>query len=336
MNISILRGLALAFFFFPIVSVPTFAATTPAGGMTDIYTILSSTFTNTSATTINGSIGFTTGPALTPAGTHPVYGSVAPYATAGSDQAVLMNALGSQPCTFVFAPGAIDLSTDTTHGATAVYTPGVYCSTGAMNIGGPLTLSGSGTFIFRPVGAFTTTAGAQVSLSGGSSCDVFWTPSGATTLGANTVFTGTVVSDAGITVGANTVWIGRALSFGGTVTTDTTTITSTTCSTVVVPVVATTTPVIVIATTTPPIIVATTTPIVIATTTPIVFATTTVFISATTTPVVIVTPISTPFVPTLPYTGLVPHEEGVVTLVILLAVLTSVALLFLPRTKRYI
>lgn len=100
-----------------------------------------------------------------------------------------------------------------------------------MNVGGPLTLSGSGTYIFRAVGALDSTAGAVVTLSdGASACDVFWTPSAATTLGANTNFSGTVIDDAGITVGANTTWEGRALAFGGTITTDTDTITVPNCT----------------------------------------------------------------------------------------------------------
>jgi hypothetical protein len=99
-----------------------------------------------------------------------------------------------------------------------------------MDVGGPLTFSGSGTYIFRLGGALTTTAGAIVTLSGASACDVFWTPTEATTLAANTTFAGTVIDAAGITVGANTTWTGRALSFGETVTTDTDTITAPTCA----------------------------------------------------------------------------------------------------------
>lgn len=96
-----------------------------------------------------------------------------------------------------------------------------------------MTLSGNGTYIFRPVGALTSAAGAVVTLSNSSSCDVFWTPTAATTLAANTTFFGTVIDDAGITVGANTSWLGRALAFGGTVTTDTNTITVPNCLRVV-------------------------------------------------------------------------------------------------------
>ena len=192
--------------------------------------MLSDTYTNTViGTTITGSVGFTTGPAVAPAGVHPSYGSGAPYAVAGIDQGNALSALAVQPCTFTFAPGAIDLSTDITHGPVGVYTPGVYCSTGAMNVGGPLTLNGSGTYIFRAVGALTSTAGAVVSAAGASACDVFWTPTAAATLGANTTFIGTIITNAGITVGANTTWNGRALAFGGTVTTDTDTITAPSC-----------------------------------------------------------------------------------------------------------
>lgn len=211
---------------------PTFAATTPSLGEATNYGVLASTYTNTSAgTTISGDVGFTTPPAVVPAGVHTNYGSGAPYATAGIDQGTALTALDAQPCTTTFAPGAINLSTDTTHGTAGIYTPGVYCSTGAMDIGGPLTLSGSGTYIFRPVGALTSTVGSIVTLSGASACDVFWTPSAATTLAATTTFAGTVIDNSGITVGASTTWSGRALAFGGTVTTDTDTITVPTCST---------------------------------------------------------------------------------------------------------
>ena len=66
---------------------------------------------------------------------------------------------------------------------------------------------------------------SNVTLNGASAGDVFWTPSAATTLGANSTFIGTVIDDAGISIGNAVTWLGRALAFGGTVTTDTDTIT---------------------------------------------------------------------------------------------------------------
>src|SRR5680860_1630738 len=101
-----------------------------------------------------------------------------------------------------------------------------------MDVGGPLTLSGSGTYIFRPDGALTSTVGSVVTLNGASACDVFWTPTAATTLAANTTFMGNIIQpgSSAITVGANTTWIGRSLAFGGTITTDNDTITVPTCT----------------------------------------------------------------------------------------------------------
>jgi hypothetical protein len=237
--------------FFVLFAGPsfTFAATTPSLGVAATYAILSSTYTNvTSGTTVNGDIGFTTPPAVTPLGIHTSYGSGAPYAIAGIDQNSALSALTSQMCTFTFAPGAIDFATDTTHGPVGVYTPGVYCTaTGsAASIGtGGIVLSGNGTYIFRINGAFTTVANSAVTLqNGASSCNVFWTPTSATTLGANSSFIGTIIDAAGITVGANTVWAGAALAFGGTVTTDTAIITATNCTVPPAPVVVTPTPVV--------------------------------------------------------------------------------------------
>ncbi|MCX6716217.1 MAG: ice-binding family protein [Candidatus Taylorbacteria bacterium] len=212
-----------------------FAATTPTLGTASPYSVLGSTYTNTSATTVNGEVGFTTGPAVNPAGTHVNYGAVPPYSTAGADQGVALSALASQGCSYTFLGGAVDLSTDTGHGPIGVYTPGVYCSTGAMDVGGAISLNGSGTYIFRSGGALTSTTGSIVTLSGASECDVFWTAAAATSLANNTTFVGTVIDDAGITVGAVVTWVGRALAFNGTVTTDTDTISVPSCATPPVP-----------------------------------------------------------------------------------------------------
>lgn len=128
----------------------------------------------------------------------------------------------------------IDLATDTSHGTIGVYTSGVYCTaaSSAASIGaGGITLSGGGTYIFRITGALTTVANSVVTLAGGASaCDLFWTPTAATTLGANTTFAGTNIDAAGITIGSTVTWTGRALAFGGTVSTDVDTITVPSCA----------------------------------------------------------------------------------------------------------
>lgn len=215
-----------------------FAATTPSLGAAATYGILGGTFTrNIGVTAITGDVGYTT---LSGSGTHTVtgtdYGVGVPTPQARTDAGTALTNLNSQTCTFTFTSGAINLATDTTHGTAGVYTPGVYCTSGAgaASIGtGGITLSGSGTYIFKVNGALTSVDNSNVTLTNGaSSCDVFWAPTAATTLGANTTFKGIVIDNANaITVGSLTAWIGRALSLGaGTVTTDTNTINST-CTT---------------------------------------------------------------------------------------------------------
>ncbi len=210
------------------------AATTPSLASAASYGILSSTYTNTTpGTTVNGDVGFTTPPVVVPAGVHTFYGSGAPYAVAGTNQASALADINSQACTFTFAPGAINLSTDATHGTIGVYTPGVYCTSGpgAASIGtAGITLSGTGTFIFKINGALTSVANSAITLQGASACDVLWAPTQATTLGANSTFAGTNIDASGITLGSMVTWVGRALAFGGTVTTDTDTISVPSCT----------------------------------------------------------------------------------------------------------
>jgi len=214
-------------------------------GEADSFGILASTYTNTVAgTSIAGDLGYTTGPAVTPLVSGTTFISPDPtYTQAGIDQGNALNALDALPCTFSFLPGAIDLASDITHGPIGVYTPGVYCTTtaaGAMSIGtGGITLNGAGTYVFRtpgPSNALTTVANSVVTLSGGAdACDVFWTPTAETTLGANSKFIGTDIDASGIKIGSTVTWTGRALAFGGTVSTDVDTITVPTCQTGPVP-----------------------------------------------------------------------------------------------------
>lgn len=234
---SVLALLLIVLMQLMFISVPqVYAATTPAFGQAASFGILSSTYTNTVAgTTINGDLGYTTGPAVAPTVNGTTYSALtSKYSTAGTDQGSALAALASQACTHTFPAGAVDLATDTSHGTIGIYTPGVYCTaaSSAASIGaGGITLTGGGTYIFRITGALTTVTGSVVSTaSGASSCNVFWTPTAATTLGANTTFLGTDIDAAGITIGSTVNWTGRALAFGGTVSTDVDTITVPTCA----------------------------------------------------------------------------------------------------------
>ena len=224
-------SLAFALFVGPALAQ---AATSPVLGAADSFTILSGTYSNTTpGTTINGDLGYTTPPVTSPTVNGTTHVADATYNQAGIDQGTALSALNSQPCTFTFAPGAVDLASDTTHGAAGSYGPGVYCISGAASIGGgaTITLTGAGTYIFRMTGSLTSSANSIIAVAGGgSACNVWWTPGAATTLGANSTFGGTVIDPSGITIGNTTLWTGRALAFGGTVTTDNDAISSSACS----------------------------------------------------------------------------------------------------------
>ncbi len=212
---------------------PVYAATTPALGNTANFGILSSTYTNTAGgTTINGDLGYTTGPAVAPTVSGTTYISPASkYSTAGTDQGTVLTNLNNQPCTSL-GVGAVNLDNVAGH-TDGVYTPGCYSSGGAMDItvGATVTLNGAGTYIFKPDGALTTAANTVIALTNGASaCDVFWVPTAATTLGANSTFKGTDIDASGITIGSTVNWVGRALAFGGTVSTATDTISVPSCT----------------------------------------------------------------------------------------------------------
>jgi hypothetical protein len=189
---------------------------------TNTFGILASTYTNTApGTSIAGDLGYTTGPAVaaTVSGRTDVANST--YTQAGTDQNTALTALNALACTSNLG-AIVDLSAI----QAGVYTPGVYCTTGAMSIGtGGITLNGVGTYVFKP-GALTTVANSHVILSGGAQASsVSWVPTGATTLGASSRFAGTILDASGVTISNGVSMTGRVLAFGGTVSTASDTIT---------------------------------------------------------------------------------------------------------------
>ena len=220
---------------FLCVSQAAMAATAPSLGSESTYGIVSETYTNTvSGTTINGTssqpaVCYTTGPSVAPTITGTTV-TPCPAAT-GTDQDAALADLNSQVCTSIGS--AVALDTYSVGGGTpGVFPPGCYSSTGAMSVttGTTVTLSGAGVYIFRPGGALDPADNSHVVTEGGACANnVFWTPIGATTIGANSSFVGNVFrgSAAGlsITLGSTVNFEGRALAFGSTVKTDTDTIT---------------------------------------------------------------------------------------------------------------
>jgi hypothetical protein len=200
----------------------TVAATAPALGTDSPYGIVSSTFTNTNAsTTVGGDVCFTTGPATayTLNGTQ----TVPCPAQVGTDQAGALATLNGEACISLGA-GVVTLDKAVVGtNMPGLIPPGCYSSGGAMNITtlATVTLDGNGTYIFRSGGPLGVGASSRISLTGGACAgNVFWAPVSATTLGANANLIGSVIDAAGITFGHLASLSGRALAFGGTVTAD--------------------------------------------------------------------------------------------------------------------
>ena len=118
--------------------------------------------------------------------------------------------------------------------------PGVYRSAAAYSVTGPLTFDAQGDsealFVLQTDAALNTTAGTTMTLiNGAQAANIVWVTGGAATLGASTVFTGTILSAAAITVGATSRIDGRALSTTAAVTLDGTTFSAIPVPTVLAP-----------------------------------------------------------------------------------------------------
>lgn len=237
MGLSLLVSLGFAALI--CVASPALAAVGPPLLSESTYGVVSETLANTVAgTTIVGTpaqpvLCYTTAPAIIPGVTGTIVVPCPPLT--GVNQGTALGILVGQPCTNL-GPGALNLNAVDIGSGPGVFTPGCYSNGGAMNIttGTTVTLNGAGVYIFRPGGALTTEANTTVAVTGGAcETDVFWTPVGGTTLGANTNFVGNIfrgnAAGLSITLGNSANLTGRALAFGSTVTTDTNTITVPTC-----------------------------------------------------------------------------------------------------------
>jgi uncharacterized protein YjdB len=186
------------------------AASLNLGAAASFGVLAGTSITNNSGgtTLVTGDVGGfsqTTAPVVAPGFTNYQSGAILNNALAAL-QVAISDANG-RTCDVSSASG-IDLGGRT-------LPPGVYCYAGAITITGTFTMSGPGLYIFRSASTLDTSANSIVALTGGASAsDVFWVPVGATTLGANSAFKGSVLAkSAAVTAGDNaTVLNGRLLS----------------------------------------------------------------------------------------------------------------------------
>ena len=123
--------------------------------------------------------------------------------------------------------------TDSTHaaafGSGETLGPGVYTVPAAWSIAGTLTLNGGPTdlFVFRGVGALTTSNGAEIVLTGGAtSNNVFWVSQGAISTGTNVTLKGSFIANqAANDPGSGLTLQGRILTINGAISINTATIT---------------------------------------------------------------------------------------------------------------
>ena len=159
---------------------------------------------------INGDVGVSPGTSITG---FPAFAmTTPPYATHSNDGA----AQNAQAATLALYNALVALSPVTSALLPELsgqnIGPGTY-TIGAANLAGPgtLTLTGSGTYVFKVASSLTANVGSTVNLVGVDPCQVFWQVTSAATLnGVN--FVGNVVAQAGVTLGSNALLTGRALT----------------------------------------------------------------------------------------------------------------------------
>ena len=188
------------------------------------FSVLGTAVTNTGATTLTGDLGVTDGGSIAgfppgmATGAESIGGPEVNQAT--NDVVAAYTAAAALASTGPIGSPVLGLT----------LTPGIYKSTAALTIGSSLTLDGQGdpdaVFIFQIGAALDTTAmTSRVDLKNGTrASNVFWQVNGAVTLGANSIFRGTILANAAITAGLATIVEGRLLTSSGLITLATNTI----------------------------------------------------------------------------------------------------------------
>ncbi len=180
---------------------PALAATSPTLGESGLYSVLGGAAVNCNvASTTTGRVGVSPGTSIT--------GFPVPCTAGGGTQINNTSAINAQAdistsgtgvfdvlnqaCDLSF--GAVDLTTTNfaPFGGVGTVGPGVFCSTSSFSLSGNLTLTGSGTHIFKTVSTLITSSNSSV--TGGDPCNVWWRIGSAATLGSNTSFIGNIVT----------------------------------------------------------------------------------------------------------------------------------------------
>ncbi|MCB1209295.1 MAG: DUF3494 domain-containing protein [Verrucomicrobiales bacterium] len=218
----------------PLLASSVCAQSVDLGTATSFAVVGGSGITNTGATTVTGDVG--SFPTISQTGFGPGANSVTLNGTnfggnavtqqAKNDMVTAYNDAFGRSANVVFAP-AFDLG-----GSTLV--AGVYNDPSSFAITGVLTLDAQGNpnavWIFQTGSTLVTASNSSIILvNGADGCNVFWQVGTSATLGANTVFIGTILANTSITANTGATVTGRLLALNGAVTMDTNTIAAAIC-----------------------------------------------------------------------------------------------------------
>jgi hypothetical protein len=183
------------------------------GAAANFSVLAGSTVTSTGATQVTGDLGVSPGTAVTgfpPGNVHGTIHAGDPAAAqAIADLTTAFDDAAGRPAGPVIVAGNLGGRT---------LTPGVYASTSSLAISsGDLTLdalgNASAVFIFQMASTLTTTTGRQVILAGGAqAANIFWQVGSSATLGAGSVFKGTIMADQSVALDTGATLDGRALA----------------------------------------------------------------------------------------------------------------------------
>lgn len=202
-------------------------------GAANFAVLAASEITSVPTSAILGNVGLSPAARSRIAGLTPVEvtGSIFAADDGGATAVMLTQAQGDLTTAYNDAAGrsleAVDVANADLGGRTLA--PGLYKSTGTLNVTGNLTLDAQGDanaiYIFQVASVLTTAPGSQIILAGGARAgNIFWQVGSSAALGTTTSFKGNIMADQSISFATGARLEGRALVRIGAVTLDSTTI----------------------------------------------------------------------------------------------------------------